>query len=742
MKVTRRHGLTSVASGALGTNFGSEQQMEEVSIDHFASDPSVPSFVYLCQELLIRQYHQKQESIKTQFMFHENQHICSMQDSFYALTLIILSSVVAQAGSSLRIFYRHDCSPNLQINYATIQQFLPSNLLFAKGIGIEVVTERCSACMGLKGNNYNDMISCFGFPIVNIGQERKDPTGAASMLGPFRHNLQWAISRVTESMEAIRVTQSLPSNPEVVVYIGTEVEMGNTLNILPISYYMEIIPRHTSSISIVMPSHCDKCIDIGSFLLDFFRLIHPTSQISSEIVYGSAIAYALVMKANTLICTPSVFCLFPAMFQQFHQISHIILNSSLYPWFQFLANQRPNGIVIHEDVPVHKLSLISHDFSWKEASKTFMFQAVNNPLSYQCLSLRGRYGMWIPDLQFAQYAQYITPLKRFQRFNFTPTPDMPYRLATIYRWVDALCPVYVIDREKLCRVLDSLGLTYIFIVGDSLGMQMAQSLWKLLGNEDDPYRSKAERFRWKRTVDCSMFYNDAMSNPSAYRGFDIVYTRNDILNNNSLDLHVGGGSDSMNCGIAEYCVPWISKFQDYASSTGIGNALLIVNLGTHVHDVDHYREYLNAFLESLQVIYKNQEQQRRKDIIFFRTTPPGHEYCQKQNIAPLRSYQEYLTHHFIQDFKSYHLFPIYNALTEERLLSINDETNINIRLLDVVPMTVLRPDGHTSGPQKCSTCKDNDCLHYILPGPPDWWNHLMFSQLVNLAALSSDKRSV
>ena len=38
----------------------------------------------------------------------------------------------------------------------------------------------------------------------------------------------------------------------------------------------------------------------------------------------------------------------------------------------------------------------------------------------------------------------------------------------------------------------------------------------------------------------------------------------------------------------------------------------------------------------------------------------------------------------------------------------------------------LRPDGHI--------VSRNDCLHYHLPGPPDWWSYLLVSSLVDYAA--------
>ena len=61
-------------------------------------------------------------------------------------------------------------------------------------------------------------------------------------------------------------------------------------------------------------------------------------------------------------------------------------------------------------------------------------------------------------------------------------------------------------------------------------------------------------------------------------------------------------------------------------------------------------------------------------------------------------------------------------------------------------MTVLRPDGHLTGVDnsieefltvKCKNCRKfnkrkEDCLHYSLPGPIDWWSHLMFSNLKDI----------
>lgn len=129
--------------------------------------------------------------------------------------------------------------------------------------------------------------------------------------------------------------------------------------------------------------------------------------------------------------------------------------------------------------------------------RSFLLES-QDPTSQACVEIRGRLGGWVQDFDYAKVVEHATPLERFQNFDFTPTPEVPYRLATSYRWNDALCPVNTMTKEGLCSALETLGLTRIYIVGDSLGMQMAQSLWKLLGNEDDPYvltpKTRAVRF--------------------------------------------------------------------------------------------------------------------------------------------------------------------------------------------------------------------------------------------------------
>ncbi|KAL2524962.1 Protein trichome birefringence-like 23 [Abeliophyllum distichum] len=66
------------------------------------------------------------------------------------------------------------------------------------------------------------------------------------------------------------------------------------------------------------------------------------------------------------------------------------------------------------------------------------------------------------------------------------------------------------------------------------------------------------------------------------------------------------------------------------------------------------------------------------------------------------------------------------------------ENGVNLKLFDVTPLSLLRPDGHP-GPYRFFQpfLKDknakiiNDCLHWCLPGPIDSWNDLLMEMVIN-----------
>jgi hypothetical protein len=54
-----------------------------------------------------------------------------------------------------------------------------------------------------------------------------------------------------------------------------------------------------------------------------------------------------------------------------------------------------------------------------------------------------------------------------------------------------------------------------------------------------------------------------------------------------------------------------------------------------------------------------------------------------------------------------------------------------VRLLNIWNATILRKDRHVGF---------DDCLHYNLPGPTDWWVHLWYAALRDLAVLEQERK--
>jgi hypothetical protein len=120
------------------------------------------------------------------------------------------------------------------------------------------------------------------------------------------------------------------------------------------------------------------------------------------------------------------------------------------------------------------------------------------------------------------------------------------------------------------------------------------------------------------------------------------------------------------------------------------------------------------------------EREDSQDLLIFRTTVPGHFNCSR-NDSPYQDasrFRETLG----SDHYDWGLVESYNEYAKEVFTAKCRERPEKCRkwlILDVFPMTILRPDGHSNPPV--------DCLHYLLPGAPDWWNHLLYSNLRDLA---------
>lgn len=202
---------------------------------------------------------------------------------------------------------------------------------------------------------------------------------------------------------------------------------------------------------------------------------------------------------------------------------------------------------------------------------------------------------------------------------------------------------------------------------------------------------------------------------------------------------------SPNCG-GSFCYPWAGPYADPSK----GRTLLVASMGPHYSDPSQFRTDLDAFLRTIDGAG------RRDDMVWFRTNVPGHEGCDSPAAnSPFPSYSEYAPTSSIRF--SWDKFDDFNDEVDRALERRRRTRQVGpsagdgegrtaggampeVDLLDVFPFTVLRRDGHLAGADcnkcgvdECPKCKD-DCLHYSLPGPVDWWTHLLYSQLVDIAS--------
>jgi len=344
--------------------------------------------------------------------------------------------------------------------------------------------------------------------------------------------------------------------------------------------------------------------------------------------------------------------------------------------------------------------------------KSPISQSRESTVEKSCLATKGSSGAWVKDLSYAAKAQYLSHLQEGAGSAiraFRPTDDVPYFPPSTYRWRDNdneqksnwSCQMELCTLEGMCHALAQLHITRLFFVGDSLTYMQVQSLWKLFGLLDDPGEQFGPGF--DRALTCPSSTTSATTNFT----FSVVYVRNDHL------------SKEGSC--KDICNPWIDKYFSSRKRT-----LFVGNIGAHIMQFSQFRSEFDAFVELMNhTIPAN-------DMIFFRTTVPGHGKCNAFH-APFNNMTEFFEN---QQYDKYgwDKFTSYNDHVKQRIYNLQQLEQNNFTsgrsssgrkwfVLDVFPMTVLRPDGHRGG---------HDCLHYSLPGPPDWWNHLLYSTLLDV----------
>lgn len=314
----------------------------------------------------------------------------------------------------------------------------------------------------------------------------------------------------------------------------------------------------------------------------------------------------------------------------------------------------------------------------------------------KCLGRRGQNGTWAPaegynyDGMTASMPSYTGQVTQYCDGGCPSTK---------WRWVDADpgCPIDTLTVDGFCQIMQRLRLRRVFFVGDSLGNQMAESLFHLLG-----YHGPAT---WEKTL---RSYNNTFRCDDSLFEFEVTFARNDHLGNQT--------ARSTKCG--DICTPWLNEYGESPYRT-----LLVLTMGAHVPTPEDYARDFDAAIEAIQRIG------RYRDRVVYTTSVPGHEGCRTYS-APFVNISEYDNSPRNQQY-NWNYMERFNDYARERLSTLlaenDDHDGLGWTLLDVYPFTVLRPDGH-----RAPTRRPPDCLHYLNPGPVDWWNHLLYSHLLDL----------
>jgi hypothetical protein len=252
-------------------------------------------------------------------------------------------------------------------------------------------------------------------------------------------------------------------------------------------------------------------------------------------------------------------------------------------------------------------------------------------------------------------------------------------------------------------VLHALQVTRVLFFGDSLTQFMAKSLLNKLGSEHVITKIKPSNTTNSYELQCL----------ETNQGVQFLLSKE------------GGGHGSRSSPKRiEFTMSDVTR--DFVTSNP-NRSLSILNIGAHYHTIQEYEEDFEMLLNVIDGF------QRPNDLVFFRTTVPGHKGCKPVNARrfnwnkglrdlPLKKFEDYVP----TTQYAWNLFLDYNHYTKRKIAERTTKPVIHI--LDVVNMTILRQDGHIGG---------NDCLHYFSPGPVDWWNHLLYSFLKELSGRAS-----
>ena len=700
-----------------------------------------PSHIQMCRAIL-------EPSSEKRILIEEHPEVCHNLDKPHlSLLQIFASELISEIARiyNKKVWYRHHCFPpplptieEWLKHVFPIQEFLPSPLLTTdfrdqnQVMSIQRLTDICHECINLFEAKGDSSPGCvlFSKKQKKSSSDKDEPMGIQMMIPSIQKNLKYA-SNLWSIQKNVPLIEE--SRNKGILYLNcrrdrcTSDDTPGSIAVDFLAYFLQI-PVHLHEIDVIAPKSCGTiCEEKGKQVLHLMTSLYPSSLVLFHMEESSAALYSRMMAAGYLICTHTETCLIPAIAQGGMVDKYTSLNvdpnrkDSL--WMSLLSNDNSDENLIAAS---RKKDILSPNIHFEYEKELLMIGQNGN-----CRHVRGRFGKWTEDLSLAPSLQYrgqkLNNIYGFAANSFKATDMKRFRQPTTYKWISSFFPGChvndIIIRPSFCHVWKKMEIQRIFLIGDSSVHSQAMSLWKVLGNGIDPYTNNDARNypNFKQEMEC----------PGG--NVEIVYIRNDNLIEPDDDIPVSYPEGIRNCGTIGFCYPWIGRYLSSPVKT-----LLISSMGATINTDEEFQHHFDAFIRTVDSFH------RPDDILIFRTNHPDHENCHvpasPTHPKPLENYQQYLKFRAspskVEGFNEYiHHFTTKRNI--EQLKETSTPKKMRMEVLDIYPMTVLRNDAHLGG-EECvkATCNENaamrDCYHYFLPGPVDWWNHLLYNNLMDI----------
>ena len=752
-----------------------------------ADTMEIPTHIYLCNEFLERNSRMNSDEIESPLkeagllpnddmtklgqddaylVVEERKETC-LSETDSAIFPIFASALMEQLGSLFlgdqwSIEYRHGCGKHRVVReHSTIQEHLSVQLflhhhLLETRMTQDQLQQTCQRCVMDYISLGSSDGSCLLFSPLKVEGTDETVLPIQEILPALQSNLEKATS-AGKDIETRKLSFHIASHVEeeikAVIYLacpsdsgtcevivprrGDNLDQANTLP--PFSFATQISP-YIKVIDIVLlapeedmdrpPQALNQLRAFRRGLRPILTQMYPTARILITEESSSKSLYKNLLTAQQVICPiNSAACSIPALARKntgrvLDRIS-LMESPSEYNWMRHMKHDSRVNIEL-------------------QSVKSFFEKP------FPCSQIRSQAGHWEQDLDMAPKMQYAMGQEPFAagRANhfYVPTEEEPYRKPTTYKWVQNLypqCEVPLLTREKFCSTVTKLGLSRVMFLGDSLQGYQAESFWFLLESKRIPKKDAPAEHKGK--YEYNYGYTDKIDcgTESSPNMIDISFVRNDrLLETNNRDFDCK----------KEFCYPFTNRYMSYP-----GKTLLIFNTGSHCtsrRTGPPYQDVILNFIHQVQNIFHKPD-----DILFFRTTAPGHGLCESAT-EPYGDFDAYLNQgdgdpgywgrvigkgYEWEKFGDMNTFAMEAIEQHNQYISQTEQVEAApIHILDPYYMTLLRPDGHfgSSDNMDQDKRKKGDCLHYSLPGPPDWWNHLLWSEVMDLASQQDEETTL